>query len=51
MESRQDRICRVGLREHHTPNLQRINKSLGQDNDAKFLAYMIEYVMMKCSGG
>lgn len=27
------------------PNLERINKALGQENDPKYLAYMIEYVM------
>ena len=28
------------------PNLERINKSLGQKNDARYLAYVITYVMM-----
>lgn len=32
------------------PNLQRINKSLGQENDALYLAYVVEYVMMKTRG-
>ena len=27
------------------PNLSRINRALGQDNDPKYLAYMVEYVM------
>ena len=26
------------------PNIERINKATGQENDPKFLAYMIEYV-------
>jgi hypothetical protein len=29
------------------PNLDRINKSLGQDNDPKYLAYACEYVMLQ----
>jgi hypothetical protein len=29
------------------PNLERINKSLGQDNDPKYLAYACEYVMVQ----
>ncbi len=28
-----------------TPVLDRINEALGQENDARFLAYMVEYVM------
>lgn len=27
------------------PNSERINKALGQENDPKFLAYMIEYAI------
>ena len=27
------------------PNLSRINKALGQKNDAMYLAYMVEYVL------
>ena len=30
------------------PNLERINKSLGQDNDPTYLAYACEYVMLQC---
>lgn len=26
------------------PNLPRINKALGQENDARYLAYLVEYV-------
>lgn len=29
------------------PNLERINASLGQENDPSYLAYMIEYAMIK----
>lgn len=31
------------------PNLERINKALGQENDARYLAYAVEHVMR--SGG
>ena len=27
------------------PNIERINKALGQENDPKFLAYAVEYVL------
>ena len=27
------------------PNMARINKALGQENDASYLAYMLEYVI------
>jgi hypothetical protein len=27
------------------PNMERINTSLGQENDADYLAYAVEYVM------
>jgi hypothetical protein len=27
------------------PNMERINKALGQENDAMYLAYAVEYVM------
>jgi hypothetical protein len=27
------------------PNLERINKALGQENDAMYLAYAVEYAM------
>lgn len=30
-----------------TPNLERINKALGQENDARYLAYAVEYVLMQ----
>lgn len=29
-----------------TPNIERINKALGQENDTRFLAYAVEYVLM-----
>jgi hypothetical protein len=29
------------------PNIERINKALGQDNDPMFLAYAVEYVLGK----
>jgi len=32
-----------------SPNMDRINKSLGQENDPRFLAYAIEYVMGQAS--
>jgi hypothetical protein len=28
------------------PNIERINKALGQENDARYLAYMVEYALM-----
>lgn len=28
------------------PNMARINAALGQENDARFLAYAVEYAMM-----
>jgi hypothetical protein len=28
------------------PNLDRINRDLGQDNDARYLAYCVEYCLM-----
>ena len=30
-----------------TPNIERINQALGQENHPGYLAYVIEYVMMK----
>lgn len=30
------------------PNIERINKALGQDNDPVFLAYAVEYVLGRC---
>jgi hypothetical protein len=29
-----------------TPNMERINKALGQENDSRYLAYAVEFVMM-----
>lgn len=29
------------------PNIRRINADLGQQNDAGYLAYMVEYVIVK----
>jgi hypothetical protein len=34
-------------REIIEPVLDRINKTLGQENDPKYLAYCVEYTMMK----
>lgn len=31
------------------PNIERINKALGQENDAMYLAFVVEYVMTKTS--
>lgn len=28
-----------------SPNMERINKALGQENDPDYLSYMVEYVM------
>jgi hypothetical protein len=28
-----------------TPNLNRINKALGQENDPMYLAYMVEFIL------
>lgn len=36
-------------REIITPNIERINKALGQENDPRYLAYMIEAVLMSAS--
>lgn len=33
-----------------TPNIERINKALGQENDSRFLAYAVEYVFMQSGG-
>ena len=32
------------------PVLERINKATGQKNDAKYLAYCVEYAVMKTGG-
>lgn len=32
------------------PNIRKINKKLGQENDPEFLGYMCEYAIMKASG-
>jgi hypothetical protein len=34
-------VCEAIIR----PNLQRINRALGQENDPMYLAYAVEYVM------
>jgi hypothetical protein len=34
-------------REIIEPAIDRINKTLGQENDPKYLAYCVEYTMMK----
>jgi hypothetical protein len=28
------------------PNIERINRALGQENDSRYLAYAVEFVMM-----
>ncbi len=33
-----------------TPNLERINVALGQENDAKFLSYAIEHAIKEAFG-
>jgi hypothetical protein len=33
-----------------TPNMERINASLGQDNDPTYLAYCVEYVLGQTEG-
>jgi hypothetical protein len=38
-------------REIITPNLDRINGALGQENDTRYLAYAVEYVFMKVNQG
>ena len=30
-----------------TPNMARINRALGQENDSRFLAYVVERVLME----
>lgn len=32
------------------PAIERINKVTGQENDAKYLAYCVEYALMKSKG-
>ena len=34
-----------------TPNMERINKALGQENDSRYLAYAVEYVFNSVAGG
>jgi hypothetical protein len=34
-----------------TPQIERINQALGQENDALYLAYCVEYVIGKVSDG
>lgn len=33
------------------PNMERINKALGQKNDSRYLAYVVEFAMDKVIGG
>ena len=33
------------------PNIERINKALGQQNDPMYLAYAVEYVIGQAKGG
>ena len=40
-----ERFSVVVAREIITPNLARINAALGQENDARYLAYAIEHVL------
>lgn len=32
-----------------SPNIERINKALGQENDSRFLAYAVEFALMSAS--
>lgn len=32
-----------------TPNMERINQALGQENDPRYLAYAVEFIMMRCT--
>lgn len=32
------------------PNMAEINRKLGQENDAGYLAYAVEYIMMRSDG-
>jgi hypothetical protein len=32
-----------------TPNIERINTALGQENDSRYLAYAVEYVISQTS--
>jgi hypothetical protein len=32
-----------------SPNMERINKALGQDNDSRFLAYAVEFAFMSAT--
>jgi hypothetical protein len=36
---------------HHiiAPNMDRINKALGQENDARYLAYAVEYAIAEAT--
>lgn len=39
------RIAPKILKQIIAPNLDRINKALGQENDARYLAYVVEYIV------
>lgn len=43
------RTCEPILKEVILPNIDEINKKLGQENDPKYLAYMCEYVVSMAS--
>ena len=34
-----------------TPNIERINAALGQENDPRYLAYAVEYVLNQLKAG
>ena len=40
-------LCSILVDKIIGPNLQRINESLGQENDPRFLAYAVEYTFLK----
>lgn len=41
------RIAPKILKHIIAPNMERINKALGQENDARYLAYVVEYVVSR----
>lgn len=41
--------CDAIQREIIEPNLARINRALGQENDARYLAYAVEYAVGRLS--
>lgn len=43
------RFARTLAAEIIEPNMARINQALGQENDARYLAYAVEYVLGEAS--